>query len=48
MEHRIIGQVFSTYWLVEYDENLYIIDQHAAHEKVLYEKIIKDLKKRIS
>ncbi len=46
MEHRIIGQVFSTYWLVEYDENLYIIDQHAAHEKVLYEKIIKDLKKK--
>ncbi len=39
-EHRIIGQVFSTYWLVEYKKELYIIDQHAAHEKVLYEKII--------
>jgi len=39
-EHRIIGQVFSTYWLVEYKRELYIIDQHAAHEKVLYEKIM--------
>ncbi len=38
--HRIIGQVFSTYWLVEYNKDLYIIDQHAAHEKVLYERII--------
>lgn len=39
-EHRIIGQIFSTYWLVEYKKELYIIDQHAAHEKVLYEKIM--------
>lgn len=39
-EHRIIGQVFSTYWLVEYKNELYIIDQHAAHEKVLYERIL--------
>ncbi len=39
-EHRIIGQVFSTYWLVEYKKDLYIIDQHAAHEKVLYERIM--------
>lgn len=38
--HRIIGQVFSTYWLVEYNKELYIIDQHAAHEKVLYERIV--------
>lgn len=37
--HRIIGQVFSTYWLVEMDDSLYIIDQHAAHEKVLYERL---------
>ncbi len=38
--HRIIGQIFSTYWLVEYQKELYIIDQHAAHEKVLYERIM--------
>ena len=39
-EHRIIGQLFSTYWMVEYKKELYIIDQHAAHEKVLYERIV--------
>lgn len=42
--HRIIGQVFSTYWLVEFGDKLFYIDQHAAHEKVLYEKIMKSLK----
>ncbi len=36
--HKIIGQLFETYWLVEFDGSLYIIDQHAAHEKVLYER----------
>lgn len=40
-EHRIIGQVFATYWLVEYDGRLFYIDQHAAHEKVLYEKALR-------
>lgn len=40
INHRIIGQVFSTYWLVEYNKELYIIDQHAAHEKILYERIM--------
>lgn len=40
--HKIIGQVFDTYWLVEFGENLYIIDQHAAHEKVLYEKMMRE------
>lgn len=39
---RIIGQLFETYWLVEYNDNLYIIDQHAAHEKVLYEQLMKN------
>ena len=41
LRHRLIGQVFETYWLVEYDKKLYIIDQHAAHEKVMYEKLKK-------
>lgn len=45
-EHRIIGQVFGTYWLVEFQEKLYIIDQHAAHEKVLYERTMKNLNDR--
>lgn len=40
-EHRLIGQLFDTYWLVEFHEKLYIIDQHAAHEKVLYERTMK-------
>lgn len=40
-KHRIIGQLFSTYWLVEFDQQLYIIDQHAAHEKILYEATLK-------
>ncbi len=43
-EHRLIGQLFDTYWLVEYRDKLYIIDQHAAHEKVLYEKTMATLK----
>ena len=42
-KHRIIGQVFRTYWLVEFDEKLFFVDQHAAHEKVMYEKLKKDL-----
>ncbi|MBR3401411.1 MAG: DNA mismatch repair endonuclease MutL [Parasporobacterium sp.] len=41
--HRIVGEVFDTYWIVEYNEQMYIIDQHAAHEKVLYERIVKRL-----
>ncbi len=45
-QHRIIGQVFDTYWLVEFDEKLYIIDQHAAHEKVLYERTMKQLARK--
>ena len=43
IKHKIIGQVFDTYCIVEYNDNLYIIDQHAAHEKVLYEKTMSEL-----
>lgn len=44
IRHKLIGQVFETYWIVEYDGKLFIIDQHAAHEKVLYEKLMKRFK----
>ena len=46
VQHRIIGQLFDTYWLVEYRDNFYIIDQHAAHEKVNYERFVKDFKEK--
>lgn len=45
-EYRILGQIFDTYWLVAFHDRLLIIDQHAAHEKVKYEKFIKELKNR--
>ena len=40
-QHRIIGQLFDTYWLVEFQDQFYMIDQHAAHEKVLFERTMK-------
>lgn len=45
-EYKLIGQVFDTYWLVEFHDSLYIIDQHAAHERVLYERTLKSMKNR--
>ena len=45
-KHKIIGQLFKTYWLIEYEDNLFIIDQHAAHEKVLYERTMSKLKEK--
>lgn len=45
-QHKLIGQVFDTYWLVEFNDELYIIDQHAAHERVLYEKTLYGMKER--
>ena len=45
-EYKLIGQVFDTYWLVQFQDSLYIIDQHAAHERVLYERTLKGMKTR--
>lgn len=45
-KHKIIGQLFDTYWLVEYEDKLFIIDQHAAHEKVLYERTMKKISEK--
>lgn len=44
--HRLIGQLFDTYWLVQYGDAFYIIDQHAAHEKCFYERITAELRSR--
>lgn len=44
--HVLIGQLFDTYWLVQFDDSFYIIDQHAAHEKVYYERFIKQFQDR--
>lgn len=45
-KHRLIGQLFQTYWLIEYQDSLFILDQHAAHEKVMYEKLMKQYQNR--
>ncbi len=42
-EVKIIGQVFSTYWILQYEDTMYLIDQHAAHEKVLFERFMKEI-----
>ena len=46
VRHKLIGQLFDTYWLIEFSDHLYIVDQHAAHEKVLYERTVATLKNR--
>ena len=48
LRHKIVGQVFETYWIVEYGEKMFIIDQHAAHEKVLFERTMLKLKTKES
>lgn len=45
-EYKLIGQAFDTYWMIEFQDSLYIIDQHAAHERVLYERTLKNMKTR--
>ena len=45
-QYKLIGQVFDTYWLVQFQDSLYIIDQHAAHERVLYERTLKGMSTR--
>lgn len=42
-KHKLIGQVFETYWIIEYEDKMYIIDQHAAHEKVMFESLMTKL-----
>jgi DNA mismatch repair protein MutL len=42
--YKIVGQIFSTYWIIEMNNNMYLIDQHAAHERVLYEEFTKKIK----
>ena len=46
ISHRIIGEVFQTYWLIEYGNSLYIMDQHAAHEKINFERMMKRKKEK--
>ncbi len=45
-KHRLIGQLFKTYWLIEYDGKFFIMDQHAAHEKVKYEELMDNYKNK--
>lgn len=45
-DYQLVGQVFDTYWIVQQEDRMYIIDQHAAHERVLYEKILQSMKTR--
>ena len=45
-KHKLVGQVFDTYWIVQFGDKMFIIDQHAAHEKVLYERTLAKYKER--
>lgn len=45
-KHRIIGQLFKTYWLIEYEDKFFIMDQHAAHEKVKFEELMANYKNK--
>lgn len=45
-EYRIVGQLFATYWLIEMDGQLFMIDQHAAHEKIMFEQTMKRIREK--
>lgn len=45
-EYRILGQIFDTYWLIAFRDKLFIVDQHAAHEKVKYERLIRHYREK--
>ena len=45
-KHILVGQVFDTYWIVQFGDKMFIIDQHAAHEKVLYERTLAKYRER--
>lgn len=45
-EYRIVGQLFNTYWIIEYKDQMLLMDQHAAHEKVNFERFMKQFKER--
>ena len=46
VRHRLIGQLFDTYWLVEFGDDFYMIDQHAAHEKITYERMVRQFRQQ--
>lgn len=45
-EYKILGQIFDTYWLIAFRDKLFILDQHAAHEKVKYERLMKHFREK--
>ena len=45
-DFRFIGQLFATYWIIEMDQQMFLIDQHAAHEKILFERTMKRLREK--
>ena len=46
--HKVVGQLFDTYWIVELEDKYYIVDQHAAHEKILYEAMLKKIESKVA